>query len=92
MLTVAQVAAVLASDAPAEETHNPIIPIWQELIVGGIAFAVLCFVLLKFAFPRMEAMYQARVEAIEGGLRRAEERQAEANALFERYLFKPGKP
>ena len=30
-------------------------------------------------------MYQARVDAIEGGLRRAEERQAEANALFEQY-------
>ena len=30
-------------------------------------------------------MFQARVEAIEGGIRRAEERQAEANALFEQY-------
>jgi F-type H+-transporting ATPase subunit b len=84
MLTVANFAAVLASEAPAEE-HNPIIPIWQELVVGGIAFAVLCFVLLKFAFPRMELMYKARVEAIEGGIKRAEEKQAEANALFELY-------
>lgn len=68
-----------------EEQINPLIPIWEEVIVGGIAFAVLCFVLMKFVFPRMEQMYQARVEAIEGGLRRAEERQAEANTLFERY-------
>jgi len=76
---------VVAQEAPAEDAPNPIIPIWQELVIGGVAFAVLCFVLLKFVFPRMEAMYQARVEAIEGGIRRAEERQAEANALFERY-------
>jgi F-type H+-transporting ATPase subunit b len=77
----------LAEEAPAEghETPNPIIPIWQEIVVGTIAFAVLCFVLMKFVFPRMEAMFQARVEAIEGGIRRAEEKQAEANALFEQY-------
>jgi F-type H+-transporting ATPase subunit b len=86
MSLTAYLAATLAEaeQTPAEEP-NPIFPIWQELVVGGIAFAVLCFILLKFVFPRMEAMYQARVEAIEGGLRRAEERQAEANALFERY-------
>jgi F-type H+-transporting ATPase subunit b len=77
----------LAEEAPAggHETPNPIIPIWQEIVVGTIAFAVLCFVLMKFVFPRMEAMFQARVEAIEGGIRRAEEKQAEANALFEQY-------
>jgi F-type H+-transporting ATPase subunit b len=77
----------LAEEAPAEghETPNPIIPIWQEIVVGTIAFAVLCFVLMKFVFPRMETMFQARVEAIEGGIRRAEEKQAEANALFEQY-------
>jgi F-type H+-transporting ATPase subunit b len=85
MRTVAYVVANWASDAPAEEPPNPIIPIWQEIVVGSVAFAVLCFVLIKFAFPRMEQMYKARVEAIEGGIKRAEERQAEANALFEQY-------
>jgi len=75
---------VLASEG-GEETPNPIIPIWQEIVIGSIAFALLCLVLMKFVFPRMEQMYQARVEAIEGGIRRAEERQAEANALFEQY-------
>ncbi|SCG33781.1 F0F1 ATP synthase subunit B [Micromonospora halophytica] len=65
--------------------HNPILPIWQELVIGTIAFALLCFVLLKFVMPRMEAMYQARVDAIEGGLKRAEAAQAEANQLLEQY-------
>jgi F-type H+-transporting ATPase subunit b len=68
-----------------EATPSPIVPIWQEIVVGGVAFAVLCFVLMKFVFPRMEATFKARVEAIEGGIQRAEERQAEANALFEQY-------
>jgi F-type H+-transporting ATPase subunit b len=73
----------LAEEAP--HTPSPIFPIWQEIVIGTIAFAVLCYVLMKFVFPRMEQMFQQRVEAIEGGLRRAEERQAEANALFEQY-------
>ncbi|WP_433529677.1 F0F1 ATP synthase subunit B [Micromonospora sp. CA-263727] len=65
--------------------HHPLVPIWQELVIGSIAFALLCFVLMKFVLPRMEAMYQARVDAIEGGLKRAEAAQAEANQLLEQY-------
>ncbi|MFS8479942.1 MAG: F0F1 ATP synthase subunit B [Micromonosporaceae bacterium] len=69
----------------AAEEHNPLFPIWQELVVGAIAFGVLCFVLIKYVFPKMEQTYQARVEAIEGGIQRAEAAQAEANALLEQY-------
>ncbi|MFC5926541.1 F0F1 ATP synthase subunit B [Micromonospora vulcania] len=68
-----------------ESTHNPIIPLWQEIVVGGVAFIVLCFVLMKFVFPRMEQTFQARVDAIEGGIKRAEAAQAEANQLLEQY-------
>ncbi len=71
--------------AATESEHNPILPIVQEIVVGGIAFAILCFVLMKYVFPRMEQTFRARVDAIEGGIKRAEERQAEANALFEQY-------
>lgn len=69
----------------AEGGHSPILPIWQEIVVGSISFALLCFVLLKFVLPRMEEMYQARVDAIEGGLKRAEAAQAEANQVLEQY-------
>ncbi|KAB1913733.1 F0F1 ATP synthase subunit B [Micromonospora sp. AMSO31t] len=68
-----------------EAVHNPIIPAWEEIVVGGIAFIVLCFVLMKFVFPRMEQTFQARVDAIEGGIKRAEAAQAEANQLLEQY-------
>jgi F-type H+-transporting ATPase subunit b len=74
---------VLAAEGAAE--HNPILPLWQEIVVGTIAFALLCFVLMKYVFPRMEEMFKARVEAIEGGIKRAEEAQAEANKLLEQY-------
>jgi F-type H+-transporting ATPase subunit b len=69
----------------AAAEHNPIIPNVQEMIVGFIAFAILCYVLMKFVFPRMEQTFRARVEAIEGGIKRAEQAQAEANATLEQY-------
>jgi F-type H+-transporting ATPase subunit b len=68
-----------------ETTHSPVIPLWQEVIIGAIAFALLCYVLMKYVFPRMEQTFQARVEAIEGGIQRAEAAQAEANRLLEQY-------
>lgn len=76
----------LALLAQEEETeHSPILPIWQEVVVGVIAFGVLCWVLMRYVFPRMEKTFQARVEAIEGGIQRAEQAQAEANRLLEQY-------
>jgi F-type H+-transporting ATPase subunit b len=69
----------------AADTPSPVLPIWQELVLGLIAFGVLYFVLWKYVFPRMEQTFKARVDAIEGGIKRAEERQAEANQLFEQY-------
>jgi F-type H+-transporting ATPase subunit b len=73
----------LAAESGTE--HNPILPLWQEIVLGIIAFGLLCFVLMKFVFPRMEETFRARVDAIEGGLKRAEEAQAEANQLLEQY-------
>src|SRR5215218_556886 len=71
----------------AEEAaeHSPVLPIWQELVIGTVAFGVLCFVLMKYVFPQMEKTFKARVDAIEGGIERAERAQAEANALLEQY-------
>ncbi|MGH3735803.1 MAG: F0F1 ATP synthase subunit B [Micromonosporaceae bacterium] len=69
----------------AEEGGNVLLPVWQELLVGTIAFGVLCYVLMKFVFPKMEETFAARVDAIEGGIKRAEEAQAEANQLLAQY-------
>ena len=74
---------VFAAEGATE--HNPILPLWQEIVVGTVAFGLLCFVLMKYVFPRMEQMFQARVEAIEGGLKKAEEAQAEAAKVLEQY-------
>ena len=80
----------LAAEAGTTEPHNPIIPVWQEIVVGSIAFLVLCFILMKFVFPQMEKTFRARVDAIEGGIKRAEAAQAEANQLLEQYRAQLG--
>src|SRR5690242_4402724 len=69
----------------AEGEQNPILPPLSEIIIGLISFAILAWALMKYVFPRMEATFQARREAIEGGIRRAEEAQAEAHRLLEQY-------
>jgi len=69
----------------APHTPNPIVPLVQEIVVGSIAFALLVFVLGKYVWPRMEQTFRARVDAIEGGLARAEAAQAEANQMLEQY-------
>ena len=71
--------------AEGGEDINPLIPVWQEIVLGIVAFGLLCFVLMKFVFPVMEKTFRARVDAIEGGLKRAETAQAEANQLLEQY-------
>ena len=40
---------------------------------------------MKYAWPRMEATFQVRRDAIEGGIKRAEEAQAEAQRLLGEY-------
>jgi F-type H+-transporting ATPase subunit b len=69
----------------AEGEHSPVVPIYEEIVIGTIAFAILCYILMKYVFPRMEQTFAARVEAIEGGIRRAEAAQREAAELLEQY-------
>jgi len=73
-----------------EAEHNPILPPLSEIIIGLVAFGILAAVLMKYVFPRMEETFQARREAIEGGLARAEEAQVEAQRLLEDYRRRLG--
>jgi F-type H+-transporting ATPase subunit b len=80
-----QLSSVTAESAPP----NPLVPSTPELIIGLIVFAILLAFLWRVAYPKFEAAYKARAEAIEGGIKRAEIAQAEAaqvKADFERQL------
>jgi F-type H+-transporting ATPase subunit b len=74
-----------AAGTLAAETTNPIGLPWGEVLIAAIAFAVLLFVLGRFAWPMFEKAYAARTQAIEGGIAQAAEAQHEAAAALSEY-------
>ena len=70
----------LASGSP-----NPLVPHWPELIIGTIAFLIVFYVLGRVLMPRISKTLEERTEAIEGGLKKAEDAQTEANRVLEDY-------
>ena len=64
---------------------SPLNPDPVELIVGLITFAIIFFGLWKLVLPRMSATLEARTDAIEGGIKRAEDMQSEAKLVLAQY-------
>ncbi|CAN5598600.1 F0F1 ATP synthase subunit B [soil metagenome] len=77
--------AILAAAAEAEETPNPLIPAVYDIIWSAVCFAIiLIFFVWKF-LPTIKKTLDARAEAIEGGIKKAEIAQAEAAAALAQY-------
>ena len=58
---------------------NPILPNIYEISLSLVFFGVLLFGIWKFVVPRFEQVFAERTDAIEGGLKAAETKQAEAD-------------
>lgn len=56
-----------------------------EIIIALICFFVIFGALAKFVLPNIVKTLDERADAIEGGIKRAEEAQAEANRLADEY-------
>ncbi|GAA2110846.1 F0F1 ATP synthase subunit B [Actinomadura alba] len=76
---------ITAASLLAAEGNNPLIPHTYELVVGIFSFAVVVLVVGKMLVPRIQKTLEERTEAIEGGLKRAESAQAEAEQTLEQY-------
>ena len=72
----------LAADTAS---YNPLLPSWPEFIIGTILFFLVFGFLAKVGLPRIVKTLEERHEAIEGGINRADEAQAEAQQLLEQY-------
>ena len=66
-------------------TQNPLVPNLTEVITGLIAFFIVFGLISKLLLPRIQQTLNERTDAIEGGLHRAEEAQAEAARLLDQY-------
>lgn len=75
--------AILA--AAAEAAPNPLLPAPYDIIWSAVCFAIiLAFFWWKF-LPAVKKTLDARAEAIEGGIKKAEIAQAEAAAALAQY-------
>lgn len=75
---------ILAAEEPG---HGPAVlgvP-WGELVIGIVCFAILVIVLKKLAWPMFEKAYADRTAAIEGGIAKAEQAQADAAEALHKY-------
>jgi len=71
--------------ARTADTHSLLIPELPDLVWGTLAFVIILVIVVRLFVPRMTAMFDARADAIEGGLKRAEEAQAGAQQALENY-------
>lgn len=71
--------------AASSSSRNPLVPNWTEVIVGAIGFLIVFIALWKILLPRIMKTLAERTDAIEGGLERAADAQAEANRLRDQY-------
>ncbi|GLX00081.1 F0F1 ATP synthase subunit B [Microtetraspora sp. NBRC 16547] len=69
----------------AAEGNSPIMPHMYELVVGVFAFLFVLIVVGKILTPRIQKTLTERTEAIEGGIKKAEDAQAEAQRTLEQY-------
>jgi len=78
--------AILA--VAADEAPNPLLPAIYDIIWSAVCFAIiLVFFVWKF-LPAIKKTLDARAEAIEGGIKKAEIAQAEAAAALDEYTAK----
>jgi F-type H+-transporting ATPase subunit b len=71
--------------AASASNENPLLPSVPDLIWGTFSIAVIFVVIVWKVVPRLNAALDARRDAIEGGLKRAEEAQAGAQEVLENY-------
>jgi F-type H+-transporting ATPase subunit b len=76
--------SVLAADTTKNEP-NPLLPNWSEVLLVAVVFLILWYLLAKFVTPRFEKTFAERRDAIEGGIQRAEQAQAEAQRVLVEY-------
>ena len=76
---------LLAAADAGGKASNPILPVWNEIIWGGAAFAILFIVMAKFAYPAIQKVMDARSEKIQGDLDAADTARSEAEGLRAEY-------
>jgi F-type H+-transporting ATPase subunit b len=76
---------MLAQEEEERSGIDLIIPDMAELIWGVVSFAIVLFLLTRFAFPKLREVVEKREQEIQQNLESAEEAKAEARKQLEDY-------
>ena len=76
---------ILANSFTDSISSSPLWPTASELVLGVVCFVVVFGILGKLLLPRITKMLEEREDAIQGGINRADEAQAEAAQLLDQY-------
>lgn len=78
--------AVVAVSGPvAAASQNPLLPATYDILWSAVCFIVILVAFWKVFLPKMLTMLDARGEAIEGNIAKADEAQAKAEAALQEY-------
>ena len=66
-------------------TRNPLLPEMYDIVWSAIAFFIILIAFWKVFLPKVQVMLDARAEAIEGNIAKADEAQAKAEAALQEY-------
>lgn len=73
--------AVLA----ASEVRNPLLPEFYDILWSAVIFFIILIAFWKVFLPKFTALLDARAEAIEGNIAKADQAQAKAEAALQEY-------
>jgi F-type H+-transporting ATPase subunit b len=86
MTTGSVTALLLAQEEPHErEGIDLVLPETAELVWGIICFAIVAFVMMRIALPRIREAIEAREQKIQGDLESAENAKSEAHKQLDDY-------
>lgn len=72
---------ILAEGESAVPGWRLLVPLPQEIVWSAVFLVIFAVVFTRFVLPRMNAVLDERSEKIEGGIRHAEQAQAQADQL-----------
>jgi len=67
------------------EDVNPLLPATYDIVWSVVCVAIIAFAFYKYVIPRLTKVLDERADKIEGGLKRAETAQEEAQQTLQQY-------
>ncbi|QIM19012.1 F0F1 ATP synthase subunit B [Leucobacter coleopterorum] len=77
--------AVIFAAAEEGAVQNPLLPATYDIVWSAVCFVIILVAFWKIFLPKLTAMLDARAEAIEGNIAKADEAQAKAEAALQEY-------